>query len=61
MKLVDPVLNVLFTVMCSSGEEEEADEDDDEEDLETYKPSQYAPQVNCTPLLNSSPKLRYSK
>lgn len=44
MKLLDPVLHVLFTVMCANGEEDEPDEDD-EEDLETYKPAQYAPQV----------------
>lgn len=55
MKLVDPVLNVLFTVMCATGEEDEEDEDGDEEDLETYKPAQYAPQVIDTMGLHLPP------
>jgi hypothetical protein len=61
MKLVDPVLNVLFTVMCATGEEDEEDEDADEEDLETYKPAQYAPQVHYIPphYISLFPKLFY--
>ncbi|CAC5376947.1 IPO4 [Mytilus coruscus] len=54
MKLVDPVLNVLFALMCGSGEEDNAEED--EEDLESYKPAQYAPQVIDTMALHLPPE-----
>ncbi|XP_076111369.1 importin-4-like isoform X2 [Mytilus galloprovincialis] len=54
MKLVDPVLNVLFALMCGSGEEDNSEEE--EEDLDSYKPAQYAPQVIDTMALHLPPE-----
>ncbi|CAG2192297.1 IPO4 [Mytilus edulis] len=54
MKLVDPVLNVLFALMCGSGEEDNSEEE--EEDLDSYKPAQYAPQVIDTVALHLPPE-----
>ncbi|KAL5021050.1 hypothetical protein ScPMuIL_000205 [Solemya velum] len=52
-KLVTPLLNVLFPIMCAGSEEDEDDEDDD---VESQKPSHYAAQVLDTMALHLPPE-----
>ncbi|XP_069113686.1 importin-4-like isoform X2 [Argopecten irradians] len=54
-KLVDPVLNVVFPVMCAGSEEEEEDEDEFVDDAEAQKPSVFGPQVIDTMALHLPP------
>ncbi|XP_060081049.1 importin-4-like [Ylistrum balloti] len=52
-KLVNPVLNVIFPVMCAGSEDDEEDEDVDE--VEAQKPSVYGPEVIDTMALHLPP------
>ncbi|XP_038069954.1 importin-4-like isoform X2 [Patiria miniata] len=56
-KLVNPVLKVLFPIMCTPPEEEEDDEDEDDcgEDAEASTPSSFAAQVIDTMALHLPP------
>ncbi|XP_033729226.1 importin-4-like [Pecten maximus] len=55
-KLVDPVLNVVFPVMCAGTEDDEEDDDDEVVDeVEAQKPSVYGPQVIDTMALHLPP------
>ncbi|XP_033755786.1 importin-4-like [Pecten maximus] len=54
-KLVDPVLNVVFPVMCAGTEDDEEDDDEVVDEVEAQKPSVYGPQVIDTMALHLPP------
>ncbi|OWF34795.1 Importin-4 [Mizuhopecten yessoensis] len=54
-KLVNPVLNVIFPVMCAGSEDDEEDEDEIIDEVEAQKPSVYGPQVIDTMALHLPP------
>ncbi|ESO82779.1 hypothetical protein LOTGIDRAFT_229803 [Lottia gigantea] len=52
-KLVDPILEVLFPILCAN---EEEDDEEDVEEIESHTPVQYIPQVFDTMSLHLPPK-----
>ncbi|XP_062580344.1 importin-4-like, partial [Saccostrea cucullata] len=52
-KMVDPVLSILFPIMCAGSEEDE--DEDDLDDPECRMPSMYAPQVIDTMAIHLPP------
>ncbi|XP_050398948.1 importin-4 [Patella vulgata] len=52
-KLVDPILQVIFPILCAN---EDEDDDEDIEEIESHTPVQYVPQVLDTMSLHLPPK-----